>query len=257
MRTREKITGELTVGDKAVKDSSIFELSRLVGTVLQDTDDGQFIGLTVGEDIAFALENECVPRDKMKETVDMAADLVDIGTHLKHAPGELSGGQKQRVSLAGVMVDDVKVLLFDEPLANLAPAAGQAAIELIDKVSEATGAAVMIIEHRLEDVLWRHVDRIVLMNDGEIVADKRPEEMLSGSLLLEHGIREPLYLTALRYAGVKITPAMQPQHVETLVLKEEEKKAVADWAEAENHKKTAEEEKEDDLFGNQKSLFWL
>lgn len=237
-----EITGELTVSGTAVKDSSIFELSRFVGTVLQDTD-GQFIGLTVGEDIAFALENECVPQDKMKETVDMAAALVDIGTHLKHAPGELSGGQKQRVSLAGVMVDDVKVLLFDEPLANLDPAAGQAAIELIDKVSKTTGAAVIIIEHRLEDVLWRHVDRIVLMNDGKIEADKRPEEMLSGSLLQEHGIREPLYLTALRYAGVEITPDMQPQHVETLVLTEGEKKAVASWMETEGGKKAEEEKK--------------
>lgn len=118
--------------------SSIFELSAHVGTVLQDPD-GQFIGLTVGEDIAFALENSCTPQDKMHEITKHAAELVGIEHHLDYAPHELSGGQKQRVSLAGVMVDEVKILLFDEPLANLDPAAGKQAIELIDEDSEKDG----------------------------------------------------------------------------------------------------------------------
>ncbi len=221
-------TGTLLVDGKEVEKSSIFELSHTVGTVLQDTD-GQFIGLTVGEDIAFALENDCVPQDEMKETVERVAKLVDIEHHLGYAPHELSGGQKQRVSLAGVMVDNVKVLLFDEPLANLDPAAGRATIELIDTVQKRTGAAVLIIEHRLEDVLWRHIDRIVLMKDGRIVADVPVKELLCSNLLREHGIREPLYLTALRYAGVPITLAIEPQHVDSLSLTEEQKAAVREW----------------------------
>ena len=223
-----KISGSLLVDGTPVDKSSIFELSHTVGTVLQDTD-GQFIGLTVGEDIAFAPENDCVPQDEMKEMVNKVAKLVDIDHHLEYAPQELSGGQKQRVSLAGVMVEEVKVLLFDEPLANLDPAAGRSAIELIDMVHERTGAAVLIIEHRLEDVLWRSMDRIILMNEGEIVADMSVTELLAGNLLLQHGIREPLYLTALRYAGVEISEALHPEHVDSLVLKAEDKEKIQSW----------------------------
>ena len=175
-----KSTGRLLVEGKEAKESSIFELSHVVGTVLQDTD-GQFIGLTVGEDIAFAPENACVPQEEMKQLVEQVAGLVDIEDHLEYAPHELSGGQKQRVSLAGVMVEEVKVLLFDEPLANLDPAAGRTTIELIDMVHERTGAAVIIIEHRLEDVLWRKMDRIVLVHEGEIVADMPVASLLSGN----------------------------------------------------------------------------
>ena len=223
-----KSTGSLLVDGVETEKSSIFELSHTVGTVLQDTD-GQFIGLTVGEDIAFAPENDCIPQDEMKQLVNKVAKLVDIDHHLEYSPQELSGGQKQRVSLAGVMVEEVKVLLFDEPLANLDPAAGRSAIELIDMVHEQTGAAVLIIEHRLEDVLWRSMDRIILMNEGEIVADMPVAELLSGNLLLQHGIREPLYLTALRYAGVEISEALHPEHVDSLVLGTEDKEKVWNW----------------------------
>lgn len=221
-------TGELLVGGKDPKKESIFTLSQIVGTVLQDTD-GQFIGLTVGEDIAFALENDCVLQDEMKRIVEDTAKLVDIDHHLEYAPHELSGGQKQRVSLAGVMVENVQVLLFDEPLANLDPAAGRATIELIDEVQKRTGAAVIIIEHRLEDVLWRKVDRIVLMDEGRIVADMPTKAFLADTMLLEHGIREPLYLAALRYAGVPITEELEPQHVESLRLSEKHKEQVRTW----------------------------
>lgn len=221
-------TGTLTVDGVDAPHSSLFELSAHVGTVLQDPD-GQFIGLTVGEDIAFALENSCTPQDEMYAITRHAAELVGIENHLGYAPHELSGGQKQRVSLAGVMVDQVKILLFDEPLANLDPATGKQAIELIDEIQKKTDTTVLIIEHRLEDVLWRNVDRIVLVNDGTILADLRPDELLSGSLLAENGIREPLYVTALRYAGVDITPDKHPAHVDSLVLDDTDTQKLRDW----------------------------
>ena len=221
-------TGSLTVDGVDAPHSSIFELSAHVGTVLQDPD-GQFIGLTVGEDIAFALENSCTPQDEMHAITRHAAELVGIENHLGYAPHELSGGQKQRVSLAGVMVDQVKILLFDEPLANLDPATGKQAIELIDEIQKKTDTTVLIIEHRLEDVLWRNVDRIVLVNGGTILADLRPDELLSGSLLAENGIREPLYVTALRYAGVDITPDKHPAHVDSLVLDDTDTQKLRDW----------------------------
>lgn len=221
-------TFSLTVDGVDAPHSSLFELSAHVGTVLQDPD-GQFIGLTVGEDIAFALENSCTPQDEMHAITRHAAELVGIENHLGYAPHELSGGQKQRVSLAGVMVDQVKILLFDEPLANLDPATGKQAIELIDEIQKKTDTTVLIIEHRLEDVLWRNVDRIVLVNDGTILADLRPDELLSGSLLAENGIREPLYVTALRYAGVDITPDKHPAHVDSLVLDDADTQKLRDW----------------------------
>ena len=221
-------TGTLTVDGVDAPHSSLFELSAHVGTVLQDPD-GQFIGLTVGEDIAFALENSCTPQDEMHAITRHAAELVGIENHLGYAPHELSGGQKQRVSLAGVMVDQVKILLFDEPLANIDPATGKQAIELIDEIQKKTDTTVLIIEHRLEDVLWRNVDRIVLVNGGTILADLRPDELLSGSLLAENGIREPLYVTALRYAGVDITPDKHPAHVDSLVLDDTDTQKLRDW----------------------------
>ena len=223
-----KTSGSLRIAGREARDLSIFEISRHVGTVLQDPD-GQFIGLTVAEDIAFSLENDCVREPELHDRVRRAAALVDVEDHLTHAPNELSGGQKQRVSLAGVLVDHVDLLLFDEPLANLDPATGKAAIELIEQARQQTGAAVIIIEHRLEDVLHRDVDRIVLMGEGRILADTTPDELLSGTWLRDSGIREPLYLTALKYAGVPITPAMRPSSIRTLQLSEGDREKVRAW----------------------------
>ena len=223
-----EMSGHVLLKGKETRQMSLFEMSRTVGTVLQDSD-GQFIGLTVAEDIAFALENDCVETDVMHRRVQMAADLVGVGDHLKHAPDDLSGGQKQRAALAGIMVNEVELLLFDEPLANLDPATGRKAIEFIDEICERTGAAAVIIEHRLEDVLHRSVDRIVLMQDGRILSDTAPDELLSTDLLTKNGIREPLYLTALKYAGVTITPDMHPAGIRTLSLQEEDKERVRRW----------------------------
>ncbi len=228
---RGTMTGSVRVNGRETRDLSLHELSRTVGTVLQDSD-GQFIGLTVAEDIAFALENDAVGEPDLHDRVAKAADLVQIGSHLGHAPNELSGGQKQRVALAGVLVDDVDLLLFDEPLANLDPATGRAAIELIDDIQRRTGAAVVLIEHRLEDVLHRSVDRVVLMREGTVLADLPPDELLSRPLLAENGIREPLYVTALKYAGVTVTPAMAPGSIRTLRLTEEDRARVRAWFDA-------------------------
>ena len=221
-------TGSLTIKGVEARDSGIFARSKVIGTVLQDSD-AQFVGLTVAEDIAFSLENDAVDVDEMKKRVQDVADLVDVGRHLSHAPHELSGGQKQRVSLAGVLVDDVDVLLFDEPLANLDPATGESAIELIDRIWKDENKTVIIIEHRLEDVLHRGVDRVILMDDGRILADVTPEQLLCSDLLRKTGIREPLYITALKYAGLAVTPDMHPAHIETLTLSEAQKAQVRDW----------------------------
>lgn len=209
--------GSLKIKGQDPAKLGIFGMSKLVGTVLQDTD-GQFIGLTVAEDIAFSMENDCIEQQEMFARVNRVAKTVDITDFLDHAPNALSGGQKQRVSMAGVIVDDVDILLFDEPLANLDPATGKRAIDLIDRIHKEKNTTIVIIEHRLEDVLYRDVDRIIVVGDGRIVSDLKPDELLAGQILKEQGIREPLYITALKYAGCTIKGEDLPQHIESMNL---------------------------------------
>jgi ABC transporter len=196
-------SGHLKVQGQDAFASSIYDKSNLVSTVLQDTD-GQFIGLSVAEDLAFALENDMVELPVMKEKVQHWAEKLDLVNLLQHRPQDLSGGQKQRVSLAGVLIDESPILLFDEPLANLDPKSGQDAIDLIDQIHKEAGTTTIIIEHRLEDVLYRSVDRLVLVNDGRILFDDHPDLLLKTTLLADNGIREPLYLTTLRQLGLNI-----------------------------------------------------
>jgi energy-coupling factor transport system ATP-binding protein len=224
---RGEITGSLKINGLETKEQDIFKLSKMIGTVLQDAD-GQFVGLTVGEDIAFALENDNIPILEMHERVKKVAQMVDMHTLLISSPFELSGGQKQRTSLAGVMIDDVDILLFDEPLANLDPATGKTAIEIIDDIHRESRKTIVIIEHRLEDVLHKSIDRVIVLNEGRIVADMNAHELVSSTVLTENGIREPLYVTALKYAGVKVTGEMQPGHITTLRT-ELSKDALTTW----------------------------
>ncbi|MFC2796723.1 MAG: ABC transporter ATP-binding protein [Streptococcus sp.] len=205
-------SGQFLIQGKEAFDLSIYEKSHLVSTVLQDTD-GQFIGLSVAEDLAFALENDMVDLGTMKERVQSWAERLDLMKLLDHRPQDLSGGQKQRVSLAGVLIDESPILLFDEPLANLDPKSGQDIIDLIDQIHEEQGTTTIIIEHRLEDVLYRPVDRVILINQGQVLFNGRPDELLRTTLLAENGIREPLYLTTLRQLGQNID---QLEHLDRL-----------------------------------------
>ncbi|MFJ5714082.1 ABC transporter ATP-binding protein [Neobacillus sp. NPDC093127] len=222
-----EVSGSLKISGEIAKELDIFSLSKKVGTVLQDPD-GQFIGLTVAEDIAFALENDGAPQTQMFAKVAEVSKMVDMADYLDSSLHQLSGGQKQRVSLAGVMVDDVEILLFDEPLANLDPATGKYAIELIDRIQKETNKTVVIIEHRLEDVLHCHVDRIIVVDDGRIIADMTPDELLASPVLEQCSIREPLYVKAAKYAGCGITPEMQPAHIKSFQV-DSCKDLLANW----------------------------
>ena len=199
-------SGQLLIKEQPAFDTSVYDKSNLVSTVLQDTD-GQFIGLSVAEDLAFALENDMVDLPLMREKVLRWAKQLDLEQLLDHRPQDLSGGQKQRVSLAGVLIDESPILLFDEPLANLDPKSGQDTIDLIDRIHREAATTTIIIEHRLEDVLYRPVDRVVLVNDGQILFNGAPEDLLKTELLAENGIREPLYITALRQLGFDVASA--------------------------------------------------
>ena len=209
--------GQVRIDGQDIFKQSIYDKSQLVSTVLQDPD-GQFIGLTVAEDLAFALENDCANQSEMKDKVALWAERLDLTSLLNHRPQDLSGGQKQRVSLAGVLIDESPILLFDEPLANLDPKSGQETIDLIDKIHKEVGATTIIIEHRLEDVLYRPVDRILLVNDGTLLFNGSPDELLSSTLLLENGIREPLYVTVLRQLGFDTRDAENLSQLDALDL---------------------------------------
>jgi energy-coupling factor transporter ATP-binding protein EcfA2 len=208
-------SGSLIINGEESCQMTLVRFTEQVGTVLQDTD-SQFVGLSVGEDIAFALENQRVCVTDMKPTVEATAKMVELDTLLDYSPHDLSGGQKQRVSLAGVLVDNVDILVFDEPLAALDPKTGKRTIEIIDKLQRDTGKTVIIIEHRLEDVLTQHIDRIILMHNGKIVADTTPDSLLSSPLLIEYGIRQPLYLSALKHAGCSVSEVEHPSSLAAL-----------------------------------------
>lgn len=223
------ISGKVTIVDKDIEKSSIFDISLLVGTVLQDTD-GQFVGLTVAEDIAFSLENDNIGQEEMREIVHQWADILNIENLLNHKPSEISGGQKQRVSLAGVLVSDTPILLLDEPLANLDPKSGLATMKLVDELNKKYNYTIIVIEHRLEEALNLNPDRILVMDDGKILKDGKPSEILKSNILEQIGVRKPLYINALEYAGLDLSTVNKLGAFENIELKPEQIDKIKKWA---------------------------
>lgn len=226
-RVEGELDGTVRVFERSIQGREFTEISDEVGTVLQDTD-AQFVGLTVAEDIAFALENLAVPEPELHRRVAETAERVRVTELMDASPRELSGGQRQRVSMGGVLAAGARMLLFDEPLASLDPASGLKSVELIDELWR-SGSTVVIVEHRLEDVLHRPVDRIILMHDGQIVADDAPAALISSGILPKHGIREPLSVAALRFAGIAPRPEHHPDEPGAIQLRDDEISALATW----------------------------
>lgn len=223
-----EVKGKCLVNGKDITSTSLFDFSFTTSTILQDAD-SQFIGLTVGEDIAFALENDCQPKDKMQQTVNQWADELKIKELLTQSPQSLSGGQKQIVALTGVLVDESPILLFDEPLANLDPASGLKTMAIIDKIQKELNATVIIIEHRVEEVLSQPIDRIILVNEGTIVADQPTNQLLHSHTLEKVGVREPLYLKALTAADVNLSSIKEVDQISTLPVSEKISDKLAAW----------------------------
>ncbi|WP_367369646.1 ABC transporter ATP-binding protein [Pediococcus parvulus] len=223
-----ELSGKIFINGESVTDQTIFDLSLRVGTVLQDPDT-QFVGLTVAEDIAFALENDAEDQSVLKQKAKDWAKQLKIPAILNNHPQEISGGQKQRVSMAGVLVDEGKTLLFDEPLASLDPIAGRESIELIDDMQKNGATTTVIIEHRIEDVLYRPVDRIILIDQGKLVANDTPNTILKSGILAKLGLREPLYLSALKYAGIDLTQVADVDSVGKVALSASTISALQAW----------------------------
>lgn len=223
------IKGKVTILDKDIESSSIFDISLLVGSVLQDTD-GQFVGLTVLEDIAFSLENDNVCQEKMIEIVKMWANNLSIVSLLDHKPNEISGGQKQRVSLAGVLVSETPILLLDEPLANLDPASGLDTMRLVDELNKKYNYTVIVIEHRLEETLNLNPDRILVVDEGEILKDDSPSAILKSDVLDKIGVRKPLYINALEYAAIDLSRIQNLGSFDNITLSKNDKDMLKSWA---------------------------
>ncbi|HDX1749242.1 TPA: ABC transporter ATP-binding protein [Staphylococcus aureus] len=227
-KTKGNITGELYINNQDATVSCLHDRSNVVGTVLQDTD-GQFIGLTAAEDMAFLLENNCVEQDDMKKNVSYWAEKVGMIEHLNHRPQDLSGGQKQRVSLGGILIHRTPILILDEPLANLDPATGHETLRLLNNIHEETKSTMIIVEHRLEESLDDTFDRVLLFKDGKIIANTTPSDLLKSSKLKEAGIREPLYCTALKYAEVDVESIDNLANLHDVCMSEHVKFKVKKW----------------------------
>ena len=221
-----EIEGELIIDNIKPYEESLSDVSKKVGTILQDQD-SQFIGLSVGEDVAFNFENNAMPLKEMKVKVIDALELVNMVDFINHSPYELSGGQKQRVSLAGVLGSDAEVLLFDEPLANLDPASGKEIMQLINDIHEKTNKTIIIVEHRIEDVLEQPFDKVIVVNKGEVQGFGTPDEILKSDLLKNNGLREPLYLEAMKLAGCDISKSENLKDLSN--INEKNKEVLKNW----------------------------
>ncbi|MGL4799641.1 MAG: ABC transporter ATP-binding protein [Cellulosilyticaceae bacterium] len=209
------IEGSLKVLGEETKGKNLYQMSKCVGTILQDSD-GQFVALSVGEDVAFAFENDCVPKEEMISRVDKILDVLGMESFKQHSPENISGGQKQKVAMAGVLAMESPILLFDEPLANLDPMSGQLAMDTIDALHKDSDKTIIVVEHRIEDVLAHDFNRVVLIDQGEIVFNGTPDEVLRAGILGNYGLREPLYVEALRSFGIDVSKEMQLTDMQTL-----------------------------------------
>lgn len=236
---RGEFEGELKIDDIIPYKESLSEVSKKVGTILQDQD-SQFIGLSVGEDVAFSFENNAIPLAEMKVKVIDSLELVNMVDFINHSPYELSGGQKQRVSLAGVLGSDAEILLFDEPLANLDPASGSEIMQLINDIHEKTNKTIIIVEHRIEDVLEQPFDKVVIIDKGVVKGVGTPNEILKSDLLTNSGLREPLYVEAMKLAGCDVSSEENLRDINS--INEENKEILKSWFKNETSSKTINKE---------------
>ena len=236
---RGEFEGELKIDDIIPYKESLSEVSKKVGTILQDQD-SQFIGLSVGEDVAFNFENNAIPLAEMKVKVINSLELVNMVDFINHSPYELSGGQKQRVSLAGVLGSDAEILLFDEPLANLDPASGSEIMQLINDIHEKTNKTIIIVEHRIEDVLEQPFDKVVIIDKGVVKGVGTPNEILKSDLLTNSGLREPLYVEAMKLAGCDVSSEDNLRDINS--INEENKEILKSWFKNETSSKTINKE---------------
>ncbi|NVS46162.1 energy-coupling factor ABC transporter ATP-binding protein [Listeria monocytogenes] len=184
--------GLIKIGHFVLSEKNIWEIRRQVGMVFQNPDN-QFVGATVQDDVAFGLENHGVPHDTMVERVESALNEVGMQSYALHEPARLSGGQKQRVAIAGVLALQPDVIILDEATSMLDPRGRAEVMETIRIMREQEDITVISITHDLDEVLF--VDRVIVMNKGEIHSEGTPKEIFQqADAMREIGLGVPFII---------------------------------------------------------------
>lgn len=202
----EKKSGEIIVNEISLNDETLYEVRSHIGIVFQNPDN-QFIGATVRDDIAFGLENKCVPSSEMDDIINHYAKEVGMDQFLDHEPSKLSGGQKQRVAIAGVLAMQPNILILDESTSMLDPKGKNEINQLVTKIRQEKKMTVISITHDIEEAA--NADKIILLSQGRIEKIGSVNEILTDIPLLEKmGLNAPfIYQVAdgLRKLGFNVT----------------------------------------------------
>ncbi|MEM3550438.1 MAG: ATP-binding cassette domain-containing protein [Candidatus Bathyarchaeia archaeon] len=199
------LKGEITVAGLNVAEHPTHVLATRVGLVFQNPEN-QLFALSVEKDVAFGLENLGVPREEMRSRVDWALKLTGIYDLRERAPHELSGGQQQRVAIAAVLAMKPKVVVLDEPTSFLDPLGAKNIFEVIYELNKKLGITIVLVEHRL-DLTAKYADHIIIMDDGRVVLDGEPHEILGSEEARLIGVGIPkatLLYKMLQADGIKL-----------------------------------------------------
>ncbi|MEM2393754.1 MAG: ATP-binding cassette domain-containing protein [Candidatus Bathyarchaeia archaeon] len=200
-----ELKGEITVAGLKVPENPIYRLAEHVGLVFQNPEN-QLFALSVEKDVAFGLENLGLPREEIRKRVDWALKLTGIYELRDRPPHELSGGQQQRVAIASVLAMQPELIVLDEPTSFLDPLGAKKIFEVISNINKQLGITIVLVEHRL-DLTARYADHIIIMDDGRVVLDGEPHEILDSeeARLIGVGIPKATRLyQILRAEGVKL-----------------------------------------------------
>lgn len=200
-----EMKGETTVAGMNISEHPIHELAKHVGLVFQNPEN-QLFALSVEKDVAFGLENLGTKRETMREKVDWALELTRICDLRERAPYELSGGQQQRVAIASVLAMQPEVMVLDEPTSFLDPLSARRIFEVIHQLNRTLGITVILVEHRL-DLTAKYTNHIIVMNEGRVVLDGDPREVLQSEETRLIGVGIPkatLLYQVLRKSGMKL-----------------------------------------------------
>lgn len=211
----EKKSGNIIIDHKELNLENLYKIREKIGIVFQNPDN-QFIGATVRDDIAFGLENICIPREKMDELIERYAKRVRMDQFLDHEPTKLSGGQKQRVAIAGILAMSPSIIILDESTSMLDPRGRKEINELIRELKEDKEMTIISITHDIEEA--KNADRILLLNKGEIVGDDQPETLLMNEKLLQYlHLDTPFALKVsrkLKAQGIQINETLNVEELE-------------------------------------------
>lgn len=198
--------GEVRILGDALTEENLWDIRSQIGIVFQNPDN-QFVGATVQDDVAFALENNGVPYEEMVERVSSSLKQVKMEKFLNHEPHHLSGGQKQRVAIAGAIAMRPKILILDEATSMLDPQGRQEVLKTVQNLRKETGLTVLSITHDIEEALLS--DKVIFMNEGKVYSEGTPEEIFTlGDTLVQFGLELPFAMRMsklLQEKGVQLT----------------------------------------------------